>query len=103
MKKKKPCYSAHSHPMVSCQAVVRGETSGSHNSRKGPLWHNTSHSSKRGSVISMAQYISPNTSQFMTGVSLYSAVDLIEILVLLLDVYSAQAFMTSDVISSGAL
>ena len=39
----------------------------------------------------------------MTGVSLYSAVDLIEILVLLLDVYSAQAFMTSDVISSGAL
>ena len=39
----------------------------------------------------------------MTGVSLYSAVDLIEILVLLLDVYSAQAFMTGDVISSGAL
>ena len=40
---------------------------------------------------------------FMTGVSLYSAVDLIEILVLLLDVYSAQAFMTGNVISSGAL
>ena len=39
----------------------------------------------------------------MTGVSLFSAVDLIEILVLLLDVYSAQAFMTNDVISSGAL
>ena len=39
----------------------------------------------------------------MTGVSLYSAVDLIEILVLLLDVYSAQAFMTNDAISSGAL
>ena len=36
----------------------------------------------------------------MTGVSLYSAVDLIEILVLLLDVYSAQAFMTNDAISS---
>ena len=29
--------------------------------------------------------------------------DLIEILVLLLDVYSAQTFMTKDVISSGAL
>ena len=39
----------------------------------------------------------------MTGVSLYSDVDLIEILDLLLDVYSAQAFMTSDFISSGAL
>ena len=39
----------------------------------------------------------------MTGVSLYSAVDLIEILGLLLDVHSAQAFMTSVVISPGAL
>ena len=41
----------------------------------------------------------------MTGVSLYSDfnVDLIEILYLLLDLYSAQAFMTNDVISSGAL
>ena len=39
----------------------------------------------------------------MTGVSIYSAVDLIEILDLLVDVYSAQAFMTGDVISSGAL
>ena len=39
----------------------------------------------------------------MTGVSIYSAVDLIEIQDLILDVYSAQAFMTGDVISSGAL
>ena len=39
----------------------------------------------------------------MTGVSLYSAVDLIEILGLLLDVHSAQAFMASAVISPGAL
>ena len=39
----------------------------------------------------------------MTSVSFYSAVDLMKIIVLLLHVYSAQAFMTSDVISSGAL
>ena len=65
MKKKKPCYSAHSHPMVSCQAVVRGETSGSHNSRKGTLWHNTSHCSRRGSLISMAQYISQYLAQYL--------------------------------------